>query len=378
MTRLLRLPLAALGALALLVTGCAEAQAAAATVNGTRIERSDFQDQLEAIRDDQDLSNVLEQVLLRGQVPIAGEGDSVDAEFSAIWLTQLIQSEVLLQAAQDDGLEVTDSVRSIAERLAAQQYAPVAPDGSTDVAAFEEYPEVFRDAAVDQLVALVLQVVPSGDEPVELACARHVLVSTQPDPLTGEAPDADAALAEAEAIRDRLAAGEDFAQVAAEESDDPGSAQQGGELGCLPPGVTVPEFDEVLFGLEPGELSELVTTEFGFHLIEITEQIDEPFSELDAEQAEIYVTARLQQLDTAPIVELFDDADVAVDSAYGEWVVDEAGARVQPPAPTEVEERPATEPPAEPEAELPEGLVPPEGGAGEPVPEAPPQAPPEG
>ena len=61
--------------------------------------------------------------------------------------------------------------------------------------------------------------------------------------------------------------GKDFAEVAKENSDDPGSAEDGGSLGVVEKGVMVPEFEEALFALEKGQVSEPVRTDFGYHLI---------------------------------------------------------------------------------------------------------------
>lgn len=86
--------------------------------------------------------------------------------------------------------------------------------------------------------------------------------------LLGAGDDAEERI---KALRQRIEAGEDFAAVAAEASEDPGSARVGGDLGWIEPDVMVPAFEEALFALEPGELSEPVRTEFGWHLIKLEE-----------------------------------------------------------------------------------------------------------
>ncbi len=72
-------------------------------------------------------------------------------------------------------------------------------------------------------------------------------------------------------IRDRLESGETFEELARENSDD-ASAERGGDLGFIGRGITVPEFEEALFALEVGEVSGIVPTRFGFHIIEIVEK----------------------------------------------------------------------------------------------------------
>ncbi|MDI3503075.1 MAG: peptidyl-prolyl cis-trans isomerase [Candidatus Cloacimonadota bacterium] len=70
-------------------------------------------------------------------------------------------------------------------------------------------------------------------------------------------------------VRDRILAGEDFAELARAYSDDPGSAQNGGSLGEFGRGRMVPEFEQAAFSLQPGEISEPVKTDFGWHIIRV-------------------------------------------------------------------------------------------------------------
>ena len=99
--------------------------------------------------------------------------------------------------------------------------------------------------------------------------AAHILVRVGE---TGGSEAEDQARAKvAEAIR-RVKAGEDFAKVAKEVSQDPGSASRGGDLGFVKAGELVPEFDRAVFGLKPGEITaEPVRTPFGFHAIKALE-----------------------------------------------------------------------------------------------------------
>ena len=91
--------------------------------------------------------------------------------------------------------------------------------------------------------------------------ASHILISS----IT---PDAEE---KAQGILQQLRDGADFAELAKEHSDDPGSAVEGGELGFFKRGMMVPEFEEVAFSLEPGETSDLVATSYGFHIIKVTD-----------------------------------------------------------------------------------------------------------
>ncbi|HEX4005757.1 MAG TPA: peptidyl-prolyl cis-trans isomerase [Acidobacteriaceae bacterium] len=102
---------------------------------------------------------------------------------------------------------------------------------------------------------------------------RHILISV--DPNAGAAADA-AAKAKAQGILEQLRKddGKDFADLAKKNSDDPGSKDQGGELGWIKHGVTVPEFDATAFAQKPGQISDLVKTRFGYHIIQTEEKQD--------------------------------------------------------------------------------------------------------
>lgn len=98
---------------------------------------------------------------------------------------------------------------------------------------------------------------------VEQRRAAHILVEIDEDEA--------AALARAQEAYERLQAGEDFAEVAKEYSDDSGSANRGGDLGFTVEGAFDPAFDEALSALEEGQVSEPVRTTYGYHLIKLTD-----------------------------------------------------------------------------------------------------------
>ena len=102
--------------------------------------------------------------------------------------------------------------------------------------------------------------------------ARHILVKVPAN--AGEAEEA-AAKKKILALAERIKKGEDFARVAAESSDDLGSKEQGGELGFFGRGLMAKPFEDQAFRLKPGEMSEPVRTQFGWHLIKV-EAIAEP------------------------------------------------------------------------------------------------------
>lgn len=92
---------------------------------------------------------------------------------------------------------------------------------------------------------------------------QHILVS----PKSASAEDDLAAIAKIREIRDRVAAGSDFATEAATHSDCPSGKQAGGSLGWFSRGMMVKEFDEAAFSLPVGGLSDIIKTQFGYHII---------------------------------------------------------------------------------------------------------------
>ena len=92
----------------------------------------------------------------------------------------------------------------------------------------------------------------------EQRCVRHILFNKDQKE-------------KAEDVKQQLENGGDFAKLAKENSQDPGSAENGGDLGCLGKGETVPEFEKAAFGAEQGEIVGPVETEFGYHILKVTD-----------------------------------------------------------------------------------------------------------
>lgn len=126
--------------------------------------------------------------------------------------------------------------------------------------------------------------------------ARHILIRVDPQ---GTLEQKQAQKQKTDALRARIAGGEDFAKVAAEASEDPGSGPRGGELGWIVRGQTVPAFEKVAFELEPGKLSDLVETRFGFHLIEVLEKKAEGRIAFEQARARIEEMLRQRKLEAA-------------------------------------------------------------------------------
>ena len=108
---------------------------------------------------------------------------------------------------------------------------------------------------------------------VEQTNVRHILVKPN------EVLDDDAAREFIASLKQRIESGEDFAELAKEHSDDIGSAQEGGELGWTNPGQMVAEFETAMAGAEIGVITDPVRSEFGWHILEVTDRRTEDFAE---------------------------------------------------------------------------------------------------
>jgi len=120
---------------------------------------------------------------------------------------------------------------------------------------------------------------------------RHILIK-----VDGNDPKADAAAkAKAQDVLDQLHHGGNFADLAKKYSDDPGSKEQGGELGFLKHGATVPEFDQAAFSLQPGQTSGLVRSKYGYHIIQVEEKQTAHTRPLSEVKADIQATLTRQK-----------------------------------------------------------------------------------
>jgi peptidyl-prolyl cis-trans isomerase SurA len=112
-----------------------------------------------------------------------------------------------------------------------------------------------------------------GEQLIEQHFARHILI--KPNEIRDEAT----AVSQLTELRERVKAGEDFALLAKEFSEDPGSALNGGELGWSTPGMFVPEFEQTMGSIELNEVSAPFLSQFGWHILQVTERRNQDFSE---------------------------------------------------------------------------------------------------
>ena len=201
-------------------------------------------------------------------------------------LDQLVQQEAL---SQDDSATETRRVRVAIDNerralLAAEVVAKVADEAVTDEAVQAAYDEQYANA----------------DQGIEYSAA-HILVETQE---------------EAAAIAEEAKGGADFAALAREKSTGP-SGPNGGDLGWFAAGMMVGEFQTAVEALEPGQVSDPVQTQFGWHVIKLNETRAKAAPPLDEVRAEIAgqlqqqaVTDYIDQLVAGAEVTRTDKADI--------------------------------------------------------------------
>jgi peptidyl-prolyl cis-trans isomerase C len=168
---------------------------------------------------------------------------------------------------------------------------------------------------------------PSQFEKQELVRAAHILIGTR-SPDGGEMSDEKKKdqRALAEKILKRAKTGEDFGKLAKEFSDDPGSKDKGGEY-TFPKGQMVPEFEEKAFSQETNQISDIVTTQFGYHIIKTLEKIPArkiEFAEVSSNIQKFLEDRALQKQVPAYMEKREKDAHVEILDKDLKKIIDEA------------------------------------------------------
>ena len=125
---------------------------------------------------------------------------------------------------------------------------------------------------------------------------RHILIAVAQG---ADAKTDQAAKAKADDLLKQIKNGGNFADLASKNSDDPGSKASGGELGWLDRGRTVPEFDKVAFTLNAGQTSDVIKTQFGYHILQVEEKKTAHLRPLSEVKAEIVPVLEQQRIGAA-------------------------------------------------------------------------------
>jgi peptidyl-prolyl cis-trans isomerase C len=243
-----------------------------ARVNGETITKKDFEDAVKQAEQragspvppdqrDRVYRQLLDQMIgykLLTQESKARKVTVPDAEVEAriTSLKQQFPNEDAFKQALAQPNVTLDKLRSdarqdmVISKLVEDEIAPKVAVKPEDVQAFyQANPQNFKES--------------------ERVHASHILITAAKDADTATKTQARA---KAEAILKDVKAGKDFATLAKQNSQDPGSAANGGDLGFFQQGQMVGPFNDVAFSLKPGSVSDIVETDFGYHIIKVLEK----------------------------------------------------------------------------------------------------------
>jgi parvulin-like peptidyl-prolyl isomerase len=333
-----RTPLALLALVlvaALVGASCSSVTPQALSVDGVSLSERDFLAVMDALTDD--------------------EESTYSTALSAGVLNVMVQLEFARQEADRRDLEVQEVDRRNAEVQLSFQFSPSPGqfDGTNadpaGQAVLDDLPSGVRERLVDGYASLVVvggdvldraasdeglrELFEAQGDAGERACASHILVQAGTGAAEPTEEEFDAALAEIEEVEGQLDGTANFAALAAEFSDDPGSAAAGGELGCAPEGTYVEEFDEVVWTQPLDTVSEPVRTSFGYHLILVTARGEVTFEDVEAQLARS-VQREGEAIVSSWLQNALGEAEVSVDPKWGRWVPETA--QVRPPAGAQV------------------------------------------
>jgi peptidyl-prolyl cis-trans isomerase C len=301
----------------------------------------------------------LDQVLVGLRAAAAARNQTIPPDQMTLiegqMLNRLIQIQLLLQEATDadraQGKKMVDlQMSALLERAGSQgaldrqfKALGMTADGLRD--------RLTQEATAQSVLERVLGVTvtdaetkifyndhPEEFEQPEMVHVRHILLMTM-DPSTRQPLADDQQKAKRKQIDDllkRVRNGEDFAKLAAQYSEDPGSKDNGGELPAFPRGQMVPEFEAAAFALNTNQISEVITTQYGYHIIQLLDKTpakkltydkvaDNIKKEITQEKTVKLAPAYLDSLKKAANVEI-TDADMKAAAAAAE-----ANAAAAPP-----------------------------------------------
>jgi peptidyl-prolyl cis-trans isomerase C len=250
-------------------------EAVVARVNGSEISRKELDTAVRALA---------MQMARRGRQAIPGSTEPLQNEV----LDELIGRELLLQeGSKHPGADVEQKTQAQIE-LAKKQLggdeqfkSTLAESGITPA----EYAKRVRDnviikETIQDLVDKQAKITPEEARSFydknpdqfkqpEMARASHILIRVPADASDDVKKEKRAQI---DAARSLVKAGEKFADVAKKVSEDPGSAAKGGDLDFFPRGAMVPEFDAAAFSLKTNTISDVITTQFGYHILLVTDR----------------------------------------------------------------------------------------------------------
>jgi peptidyl-prolyl cis-trans isomerase C len=269
------------------------------------------------------------------QMQMARRGGSVPpammAQFQRDMLEELINRQLMLQEGRaHPAADIEDKVKKQMAEVEARfggeepMLKALQDSGVTkDEYVQRLHNELIIQSTLDQMVEREVKVKPeeakdfydkNPDKFVmpETVRASHILIRVP----TGASDDVKAAKrAQIEAARSLVKGGDKFADVAKKVSEDPGSGAQGGDLGYFQHGQMVPEFDQAAFSLKTNEVSDIITTQFGYHIIIVTDHKPagkRAFDDVKADIEKYLTTTKGRDVAQQHVKELRDKTKVEV------------------------------------------------------------------
>jgi parvulin-like peptidyl-prolyl isomerase len=321
-----RLPILAFIALALVANACGRyLTTGAAVVNGTSISKDEL---------DREVAAVLSNPQFQGSIDPDDPEQRSQIERQVI--LQLVRTEVIKQEAARIGVDVGE--RELNQRL--QQIRAQFPSDAEFQQRLRQSnltEERLREQLQIRLVeeALIPRVggaVPATEEEIRAAYGtgaafeeikvRHILFLVQ-------GTDEAAARTKAEAVLAQLNRGADFATLARQQSEDPGSKESGGDLGTITRDAQFDEtFKNAAFALKAGQTSGLVRTQFGFHIIRVDTRTAKTLDQVRAQLAQQINDTKGQQAFQEWLVGAVQKAKIIINPRYGDF--DPASLQIQP------------------------------------------------
>jgi peptidyl-prolyl cis-trans isomerase SurA len=237
-------------------------------------------------------SAILKSDIINQQRQLEAQGANLGPNPTCSMLDDILYQKLLFNQAKIDSIEVSDDhVEQVLERRLRFFIAQIGSRERLEAyygKSLEELKEEFRELVREQELSQRMESTITQNVSVTPAEVRRFFNTIHPDsipmvesemvlakitntPAVRE-EEKDLVKARLEEFRERILRGESFSTLAILYSEDPGSARRGGELGFVGRGELYPEFEANAFGLRPGELSEIVETEAGYHIIQMIER----------------------------------------------------------------------------------------------------------
>lgn len=296
--------------LAVTAAACGTTEPRAASVNGNDISASSLQDELKIIRDNSAYRSALERAY-GSQLKGTGKG-TFDTSFAAQALTLRVYYDLLEQDLADRGVKVTaaddrkaeETVKGQIDQLGKKVWSTFPADYRQRLAHQEAVVGKASDEASTGKIAA--DYFAEHKDEFTTACASHILITT-------DNKSDEVAKQRIDALKAQLDGGADFAAVAKASSEDPGSKDKGGDLGCNPKGGFVAAFDQAVFSLPVGKVSDPVKTDFGYHLILVRSRGEAKLADVRQQVGQAAFNAYLLKVVCGRAT------DVTIDPRYGTW-----------------------------------------------------------